>query len=37
MIELHGNCYGLALNPERDSVGAIVMGPYSDSGRRDKK
>ena len=25
MIELPGNLYGLALNLERDSVGAIVM------------
>lgn len=30
MIELPGNRYGLALNLERDSVGAIVMGPYTD-------
>ena len=30
MIELPGNLYGLALNLERDSVGAIVMGPYAD-------
>jgi proton translocating ATP synthase, F1 alpha subunit len=30
MIELPGNRYGLALNLERDSVGAIVMGPYAD-------
>ncbi len=30
MIELPGNSYGLALNLERDSVGAIVMGPYTD-------
>ena len=29
MIELPGNLYGLALNLERDSVGAIVMGPYA--------
>jgi F-type H+/Na+-transporting ATPase subunit alpha len=30
MIELPGNRYGLAMNLERDSVGAIVMGPYAD-------
>lgn len=29
MIEFDGGLYGLALNLERDSVGAIVMGPYS--------
>lgn len=29
MIELPGNRFGLALNLERDSVGAIVMGPYA--------
>ena len=28
MIELPNNLYGLALNLERDYVGAIVMGPY---------
>ena len=28
MIELPGNSYGVALNLERDSVGAIVLGPY---------
>ncbi len=28
MIEFPGNTYGLALNLERDSVGAVVMGPY---------
>ncbi|MGN1357639.1 MAG: F0F1 ATP synthase subunit alpha [Succinivibrionaceae bacterium] len=28
MIELPGGMYGLALNLERDYVGAIVMGPY---------
>lgn len=30
MIELPDNRYGLALNLERDSVGAIVLGPYED-------
>nr|WP_086937717.1 F0F1 ATP synthase subunit alpha [Thaumasiovibrio occultus] len=30
MIELPGNRYALALNLERDSVGAVVMGPYGD-------
>lgn len=28
MIEFPGNSYGLALNLERDSVGAVVLGPY---------
>jgi len=30
MIELPGQRYALALNLERDSVGAVVMGPYAD-------
>ena len=30
MIELPGNRYAIALNLERDSVGAVVMGPYAD-------
>ncbi|MCY9802189.1 F0F1 ATP synthase subunit alpha [Vibrio scophthalmi] len=30
MIELPGNRYALALNLERHSVGAVVMGPYAD-------
>lgn len=30
MIELPDNRYALALNLERDSVGAVVMGPYAD-------
>ncbi|MDV2856591.1 MULTISPECIES: F0F1 ATP synthase subunit alpha [Oceanimonas] len=30
MIELPGKRYALALNLERDSVGAVVMGPYAD-------
>ena len=29
MIELPGNRFALALNLERDSVGAVVMGPYA--------
>ncbi len=29
MISLPGNRYAIALNPERDSVGAVVMGPYA--------
>ncbi|BCV38717.1 MULTISPECIES: F0F1 ATP synthase subunit alpha [Shewanella] len=29
MIELPGNRYAIALNLERDSVGAVVMGPYA--------
>ena len=28
MIEFPGKEYGLALNLERDSVGAVIMGPY---------
>ena len=28
MIEFPGDTYGLALNLERDSVGAVIMGPY---------
>lgn len=28
MIEFPGNVYGIALNLERDSVGAVVLGPY---------
>ena len=30
MIEFGNDLYGLALNLERDSVGAIVLGPYGD-------
>ena len=29
MIEFPGNTYGLALNLERDSVGAVIMGAYT--------
>ena len=28
MLEFPGNTFGLALNLERDSVGAVVMGDY---------
>ena len=28
MLELPGNSYAMALNLERDSVGAVVLGPY---------
>ncbi|MCI0528163.1 MAG: F0F1 ATP synthase subunit alpha, partial [Nitrospira sp.] len=28
MIEFPGSVYGLALNLERDSVGAVIMGGY---------
>lgn len=28
MLEFPGNSYGMALNLERDSVGAVVLGPY---------
>ncbi|MCI7480225.1 MAG: F0F1 ATP synthase subunit alpha, partial [[Pasteurella] aerogenes] len=30
MIALPGNRFAMALNLERDSVGAVVMGPYAD-------
>ena len=30
MIALEGHRYAIALNLERDSVGAVVMGPYTD-------
>ena len=30
MLEFSGNKFGLALNLERDCVGAIVMGPYTE-------
>lgn len=30
MLEFPGNRYGMALNLERDSVGAVVLGPYDD-------
>ncbi|WP_028292076.1 F0F1 ATP synthase subunit alpha [Oceanobacter kriegii] len=30
MIEFEGNVYGLALNLERDSVGAVILGDYQD-------
>ncbi|MBL6734947.1 MAG: F0F1 ATP synthase subunit alpha, partial [Shewanellaceae bacterium] len=29
MLELPGNSFAIALNLERDSVGAVVMGPYT--------
>ena len=28
MLEFPGNTFGLALNLERDSVGAVIMGAY---------
>ena len=28
MIEFEGGVYGMALNLERDSVGAVVLGDY---------
>ena len=31
MLEFPGNTYGLALNLERDSVGAVVLGEYNTS------
>ena len=30
MIEFPGGVFGLALNLERDSVGAVIMGDYQD-------
>lgn len=30
MIEFNSSTYGMALNLERDSVGAVVLGPYED-------
>lgn len=29
MLEFPGNTYGMALNLERDSVGAVILGPYN--------
>ncbi len=36
MIEFPGNVYGLALNLERDSVGAVILGDYSNITEGDK-
>ncbi len=36
MIEFEGGKYGLALNLERDSVGAVVLGDYEDLSEGDK-
>jgi F-type H+-transporting ATPase subunit alpha len=36
MIELPGGSYAIALNLERDSVGAVVMGPYNTLQEGDK-
>ncbi len=36
MIEFSNDSYGLALNLERDSVGAVVLGPYEDLSEGDK-
>jgi F-type H+-transporting ATPase subunit alpha len=36
MIEFPGNTFGLALNLERDSVGAVVMGDYDHISEGDK-
>jgi F-type H+-transporting ATPase subunit alpha len=36
MIEIPGSRYAIALNLERDSVGAVVMGPYADLAEGDK-
>ncbi len=36
MVELPGNSYGMALNLERDSVGAVVLGSYQHITEGDK-
>jgi F-type H+-transporting ATPase subunit alpha len=36
MIEMPGNTYGMALNLERDSVGAVVLGAYQHISEGDK-
>ena len=36
MIEFPGNSFGIALNLERDSVGAVVLGPYEHLSEGDK-
>ena len=36
MIEFDGDLYGLALNLERDSVGAVVLGDYEGLSEGDK-
>ena len=36
MIEFPGNTFGMALNLERDSVGAVVLGPYTHITEGDK-
>jgi F-type H+/Na+-transporting ATPase subunit alpha len=36
MIEFPGGIYGLALNLERDSVGAVILGDYSSLSEGDK-
>lgn len=36
MIEFPGNTYGMALNLERDSVGAVVLGSYQHISEGDK-
>ncbi len=36
MIEFPGNTYGMALNLERDSVGAVILGSYQHLGEGDE-
>jgi F-type H+-transporting ATPase subunit alpha len=36
MIEFPGNTFGLALNLERDSVGAVILGEYEHISEGDK-
>jgi len=36
MLEFPGGAFGMALNLERDSVGAVVLGPYEHISEGDK-
>ncbi len=36
MLEFPGNTFGMALNLERDSVGAVILGPYEHISEGDK-
>ncbi|MGH8553758.1 MAG: F0F1 ATP synthase subunit alpha, partial [Methylococcales bacterium] len=36
MLEVPGNSYGMALNLERDSVGAVVLGAYEHLSEGDR-
>ena len=37
MLEFPGNTFGLALNLERDSVGAVILGEYEHISRRRRR